>query len=96
MVECFIAFTGSLEYIFEIREEVRYCAFAFFHVEEGEYEDDDFDEEYDDTDDDGERAKPVLLVIVPSPGDCPVDDPDQIDNKGHCDQVPESGFLFDV
>ncbi len=96
MVEGFIAFAWSLEYIFEIGYNVWHCPLAILNIQEGDEDDDDLDEEDDDTDDNRESAKPALLVIVSSPGDRPVYDPDKIDEQWHCHEVPESGFLFDV
>lgn len=88
--------SGSFEDVFDVASDLGDCFFAVLYLQEGEDDYNDFYDEDENAHEDGKVAETRFPVVVAAPGGSPVDDPDEIHQKRHGHQVPDTGLLLDV
>ena len=85
-----------LEHVFDVRSQLADGFFAVIDLNEGQDQNHQLKDKDEHTDKDSKIAKSGLFVIVASPSNCPVDDPDQIHQQRNRHQVPDSCLLLHV
>ena len=83
-----IVFLGSCENGFDIVWQLCYCSFALLIFDEEQNDSYDFDDHNNDTENDSEVAEGKLSVGIWIPGDCPIEDPNHIDQNRESHEVP--------
>jgi hypothetical protein len=89
-----LVFGGPFKNGFDIIWQISDSRFAFAFHDEQDDDSDNLNDQFDDTDDDGEHTDFDLSVVVGVPDGGPVYDPDDIGDDGESHEVPHSRFLL--